>query len=190
VPDDISGLPSTHLAEHLASNKNVILYQSAIDHGKGFRCLRLEFLCLLTPCGLAWLLSSSIMKVCTLCTCDESCCWLRKEYSTRTYFRIYSNRIEMNNPAVRFPYGYLGCGSWNADAIVAQPFDRGAFGFQYLRTGSIHYLCCCWPVYGGVVVRQRCQCNGPLWNRMCTDCGAYSLRHDRKCRSWIPVPSS
>jgi hypothetical protein len=171
VPDDIGGLHSTHLAEHLASNKDVILYKAEIDHGKAFRCLRFEYFLLLTPCGLAWLASSSITKIFTTCTCDEVCCWLRKEYSTRTYFRIYSNRIEVNEAAVRCPYGLLGCGSWNSDSIVAHPFDRGAFGFSHIRTASVHHLCCCCPVYGGVVGRHRCQCFGPLWNRMVTDCG-------------------
>lgn len=171
VPDDIGGLPSTHLAEHLASSKDVILYSAEIDHGKAFRCLRFVYLLLLTPCGFAWLLTQTLFQLCKVCTCDEVCCWLRKEYSTRTYFRIYPNRIEVNEPAVRFPYGLLGCGSWSADAIVAHPFDRGAFGFQHVRSASVHYLCCCWPVYGGVVARHRCQCNGSLWNRIFTDCG-------------------
>lgn len=171
VPDDIEGLPSTHLKEHLASNKDVILYNAEIDHGKAFRCLRFEILLLITPCGIAWLLANSAVHLCSSCSCDEACCWLRKEYSTRTYLRIYSNRIEVNNPAVRFPYGYLGCGSWNGDKIIAHPFDRGAFGFQQVRIGSVDYICCCCPVYGGVMARHRCQCNGPLWNR--TDGCAY-----------------
>ena len=183
VPDDIGGLPSTHLAEHLASNKDVILYQAEIDNGKAFRCLRFEYLALLTPCGLAYLAAHGIWSVITLCTCDEAFCWLRKEYSTRNYFRIYSNRIETNQPAIRCPFGWLGCGSWSADSIVAHPFDRGAFGFQHIRTGSLHHLCCCWPMYGGVVARHRCQCFGPLWNRMFTDCGAFCRRLAMKAGS-------
>lgn len=69
-----------------------------------------------------------------------------------------------------------GCGSWNADSILNHPFDRGAFGFQRARCCSVSYLCCHWPVYGGAVLRHRCQCNGPLWNRMFTDCGTYHVR--------------
>jgi hypothetical protein len=52
-------------------------------------------------------------------------------------------------------------------------FDRGAFGFQKVRCLTIDYLCCIWPVYGETVARQRCECNGPLWNRMLTDCGKF-----------------
>ena len=57
------------------------------------------------------------------CTCDEIICWLRKEYSTRTWFRVYPNRIEVNYPKVRF-FGCLGCGSWNADNITSHPFGK------------------------------------------------------------------
>jgi hypothetical protein len=175
VPDDIQGLPSTlgSLDGHLASKKDAILYEAETDHGKAFRCYRGVMLCLFTPWGVTWLLTKSISQVCRYCSCDEACCWLRKEYSTRTYFRIYANHIEVNEPSVRFPFGYFGCGSWNSDTVVAHPFDRGAFGFQHVRTGSWSYLCCCWPVYGGAVARHRCQCNGPLWNRMFTDCGGW-----------------
>lgn len=35
---------------------------------------------------------------------DEICCWVRKEYSTRTFLRVYSNRIETNNPGLRYVY--------------------------------------------------------------------------------------
>lgn len=111
------------------------------------------------------------------------CCWVRKEYSSRSFFRIYSNRIEVNEPQVRFPFGYLGCGSWNSDKIVVNVFDRGAFGFQHVRAGVSEYLFCCWPVYGGVVARHRCQCNGPLWNRMFTDCGRFYFF--LVCSTWI-----
>jgi hypothetical protein len=98
---------------------------------------------------------------------------VRKEYSTRRWFRVYANRIETNSPHARFPFGYLGCGSWNADDVTTHVFDRGAFGFQKVRCLTIDYLCCIWPVYGETVARQRCQCNGPLWNRMLTDCGKF-----------------
>ena len=163
VPDDIEGLPSTHLNEYLASNKDVMLYQAEIDHGKALRCLSLECLLIFTPNG--------ITKIFERMSCDEPCCWIRKEYSTRTYFRVYPNRIEVNEPSCRFPFGCLGCGSWNGDDIVSHPFDRGAFGFQHVRCGAPASLFCCIPVFGGVVARHRCQCNGPLWNRIFTDCG-------------------
>lgn len=175
MPDDIDGLPATmgSLDTHLASNKDVLLYEAETDHGKAFRCFRIILVCFATPCGISYLLTKSIAQSCDYCTCDEACCWLRKEYSTRTYFRVYSNRIEVNEPAVRFPFGYWGCGSWNADKVLAHPFDRGAFGFQHVRAGAVNYLCCLWPVYGGVVARHRCQCNGPVWNRLFTDCGGW-----------------
>ena len=68
---------------------------------------------------------------------------------------MYPNRIELNNPYVRFPWGFCGCGSWNADAVLAHPFDRGAFGFRKVKYGVINYLCLIWPVYGDAVARQR-----------------------------------
>jgi hypothetical protein len=171
VPDDIGGLPSTHLAEHLASNKDTILYTAEIDQGKAWRWFSFDCLCLLTPWGLTYIFSKGCSNLFTFFPCDESCCWLRKEYSTRTYLRIYPNRIETNTPTFRFPFGLLGCGSWNGDNIIAHPFDRGAFGFQHVRFGTLQALCCLCPTYGHVIARHRCQCNGPLWNRMFTDCG-------------------
>lgn len=71
---------------------------------------------------------------------------------------MYPNRIEVNYPNLRF-FGLCGCGSWASDAIVSHPFDRGAFGFRPVRWGIRSLLCATWPVYGGVVARQRCQCN-------------------------------
>ena len=106
------------------------------------------------------------------CNCDQACLWVRKEYSTRSWYRVYTNRIEVNQPKVRIPWGCLGCGSWNADDILTHPFDRGAFGFRPIRAGELAHLCCIWPVYGGTVARQRCQCYGPLWSRM-EDCGGW-----------------
>jgi hypothetical protein len=175
VPDDIGGMPSTHILEYLPTSADPILYEAEIDQGKAFRCLRPAFFCLITPCGLVYVFTKLLgsWSFFAQCTCDEICCWVRKEYSTRTWFRIYSNRIEINNPRVRIPWGLCGCGSWNADKIVAHPFDRGAFGFRKVHCGVINYLCGTWPLYGGVVARQRCQCYGPLWNRMFTDCGGW-----------------
>jgi hypothetical protein len=171
IPDDCGALPSAYGQEYLATNSDLILYEAEIDQGYGYRCLRLEYCCLLCPWGWLYVLSHGLSKVCVHCTCDEACCWLRKEYSTRTFFRIYPNRIAVNHPKVRWPWGYLGCGSWNADGVLNHPFDRGAFGFSTVHCGIIDYLLGCWPVYGGTVARHRCQCNGPVWNRMCTDCG-------------------
>ena len=148
VPDHIDGMPSTHLGAHLASEKDILLYEAAIDHGKAFRCFRFEYFCFVVPCR-------SIPQLCSTCPCDEACLWVRKEYSTRTYFRIYPNRIEVNNSKMRFPFGCLGCGSWNADNIIAHPFDRGAFGFSNVGSATIDFLCCLWPMYGGVVARRE-----------------------------------
>ena len=77
--------------------------------------------------------------------CDEFCCWVRKEYMSRNYLRVYlmsrnylrvyPNRIDVNDVKVRF-FGRLGCGSWNSDNILAHPFDRGAFGFRPVICGS------------------------------------------------------
>jgi hypothetical protein len=171
APDDISGLTSVHIEAHLASNQDPILYEAEMDVGTAYRCYRLYYFCLFTPWGLAYAVATGFLKVFSLCPCDEACCYVRKEYSSRRWYRVYSNRIAVNDPAVRIPYGVLGCGSWNADDILSHPFDRGAFGFSRIHCAVMDYLCCMWPVYGGTVARHRCQCNGPLWNRMFTDCG-------------------
>ena len=145
VPDHIDGMPSAHLGAHLSTEKDTLLYEAEIDHGKAFRCCRpLFWLSYVVP----WAQSS------LLCPCDEACLWVRKEYSTRNYFRIYPNRIEVNGSNIRF-FGCLGCGSWNSDSIVAHPFDRGAFGFSDVKIGTTGFLCCIWPVYGGVVARRE-----------------------------------
>jgi len=91
---------------------------------------------------------------------------------------VFPNRIEVNNPSLRIPFGLMGCGSWNADDILTHPFDRGAFGFRPVKCGVKALLCCTWSVYGGSVARQRCQCNGSLWPRM-KDCGGWW------CDEWI-----
>jgi hypothetical protein len=175
VPDDIPGMASTHIDHRIVGDTNIILYEAEIDQGAGFRCYRPIFACLCTPWGFIYLLTKGIGsgRLFEDFTCDQACCWVRKEYSTRTWLRIYANRIELNHPSLRIPFGFLGCGSWNADKIVAHPFDRGAFGFRKVHCCLINYLCCAWPLYGSVVARQRCQCNGPLWNRMFTDCGGW-----------------
>ena len=171
IPDDCGALPGAYLDKYLPTNSDVVLYEAEMDQGYGFRCLRLEYFCLFCPWGWLYIVSKGLNKICVHCTCDEACCWLRKEYSTRSFFRIYPNRISINQPKVRWPFGYLGCGSWNADNVLNHPFDRGAFGFSVVHCGVIDYLLACWPVYGGTMARHRCQCNGPAWNRMFTDCG-------------------
>jgi len=178
VPDDIGGLPSTHIRKGLATNPDTLLYSAEIDHGRAFRCLRPGVICFCTPVAIQFLATQGINKCFKFCTCDEICCWLRKEYSTRTFFNVYPNRIEVNNPSCRM-LGCFGCGSWNADDVTVHYFDRGAFGFRRVKAGVINHLCCIWPVYGGVVARQRCQCNGSLWDRMCTDCKGWW------CDEWL-----
>jgi hypothetical protein len=108
VPDDVGGLPSTHMMNHLATNADLVLYEAEIDHGYAFRCYRLAVLCLFTPWGLLYLASKGCSKLCKALSCDEACCWVRKEYSTRTFFRVYPNRIVYNHPTVRKPWGFFG----------------------------------------------------------------------------------
>lgn len=169
VPDDIDGLPSTHIHKRLATDPDTLLYEAEIDNGRAFRCYRPWIAIYLCPCYWIYFASSGLSHFFGEFTCDEACCWVKKEYSTRTWFRVYPNRIEANYPKVRV-FGIMGCGSWNADNIVSHPFDRGAFGFRPVNCGVRELLCCVWPVYGGVVARQRCQCNGSLWPRL-FDCG-------------------
>lgn len=167
VPDDIDGLPSPHIHEHLASDVEPLLYEAEIDQGQAWRCLRpalllIVFFPLLAPFVVLvqsfknWLFNQG-------CTCDQIFCWLRKEFSTRSFYRVYANRVEVNAPATRIPFGWFGCGSWSSDLVLTHVFDRGAFGFRRLSCGVGSYLCCCWPMYGETVARQRCQCNGPVW---------------------------
>lgn len=164
VPDDIDGLPSTCIPQGLASDPNEILYEAEIDQGRGCRALR-PLLCVLTFLALPFaILYSCIKSVISSygLNFDESCLWIRKEYMTRTYYRVYSNRTETNSPVCRL-FGMCGCGSWNGDNILIHRFDRGAFGFRRVRAGLISMLCCIWPLYGWSIARQRCQCNGPPW---------------------------
>lgn len=159
VPDDIDGLPSTRDLPTLATDPDTLLYDAEIDNGRAWRCLR--------PCWAAvpfWPMAAVQCLACGGCSCDEMLCWVRKEYSTRNYFRVYANRIEVNNPRARIPWGLLGCGSWSADDVVAHPFDRGAFGFHRVKSGICALWCCFSPMYGESVGRQRCQCNGPVWH--------------------------
>ena len=87
----------------------------------------LQFVFYICPYMWVSLLTNTLMggigKCFHECTCDEIFCWLRKEYSTRTWFRVYPNRIEVKYPKVRF-FGCLGCGSWSADQITSHPFGK------------------------------------------------------------------
>jgi hypothetical protein len=177
IPDDIDGISSCHIWEQLINDPNILLYESEIDHGRAYRKCRPMLLCLLNPLVLLHtIVTGSIVQ---FCLCDELYCWIQKEYTTRTYIRIYSNRIEYNTPHVRFPFGCCGCGSWTSDNIIVHPFDRGTFGFSIVKFGTLSSLCCYWPTYGTVVGRHRCQCNGSLWNRFCTNCSTWW------CDEWI-----
>lgn len=160
VPDDIDGLPSSRLIHKLATNPDILLYEAEIDHGMAWRCLRPVWIIFglvppLWPAALGCLQAG-------MCSCDEIPCWVRKEYATRRYYRVYPNRIEINSPHARIPFGYLGCGSWNGDAVLAHPLDRGAFGFRRVAVAPTQWLLCV-PLWGDTVARQRCQCNGPPW---------------------------
>ena len=87
VPDDIDGLPSTHIYKHLATNPDTLLYEADIDQGRAFRFYRPWVVCYLLPPYWLYVVSTGLNHFFKECTCDESCCWLRKEYSTRTFFR-------------------------------------------------------------------------------------------------------
>jgi hypothetical protein len=184
VPDDCGALPSAHIQSKLATDRSILLYEAEIDQGKAWRGIRL-----LMPIMLV--LSLPFVVIASLCKTalkdygtngDESCCWLRKEYSTRTFLRIYSNRIEVNTPSCRI-FGLFGCGSWNSDSVINNQFDRGAFGFRRVNAGVISYLCCLWPVYGWTMARQRCQCNGPPWH------GTFMTRVRSSCRYTTRFPN-
>lgn len=156
---------------------DLLLYEAEIDQGHPFRCFNLGCLCFLWPPFWIYLATHGIKKFARELSCDEMFFWIRKEYMTRTFFRVYPNRIEVNEPSCRL-FGWMGCGSWSADDILVHPFDRGAFGFRAVRCGVRSYLCCNLPVYGGTVARQRCQCNGSLWPRL-LDCGGWW------CDEWL-----
>jgi len=179
IPDSIIGLPGCHDNESLASDPNLVLYEAEIDQGLAFRTFRPAYACVCTPWGAAYILAQGFNGIKELFVFDQTCCWVRKEYSARTFFRVHPNRIAINYPQFRFPYAPLGCGSWSSDHIKNHPFDRGAFGFRRVHCGTTEYFLCLWPLSGAVVARQRCPCNGPLWNRMCTDCGGWW------CDEWI-----
>lgn len=165
MPDDIEGLPSTQMRVALATDPDPLLYSAEFDQGRGMRGIR-ALLCAITILLFPIAILASIFRTFRDnygVTCDEACCWLRKEYASRTWLHIYSNRIETNAPQCRF-FGWLGCGSWSADQIRYHSFDRGAFGFRRVPGGVAAYFAGIWPVYGWDVARQRCECNGPPWH--------------------------
>lgn len=146
IPDDIEGLPNTHLHRHLAEVPSEVLYDAEIDQGYAFRCLRPIWAIYVCPFMWIHVAASGISSELKDCTCDEVCCWVRKEYSSRNYIRVYSNRIEVNTAKVRW-FGMMGCGSWNTDSVTVHLFDRGAFGFRRVPI-SYKHMCCFFPVYG------------------------------------------
>lgn len=162
----------------------MLLYEAEIDQAKSWKGIRLlmpiigffSIVCV----TLAALFQSVIRDYGT--NVDQACCWLRKEYSTRTFLRVYPNRIEENSPSCRL-FGMCGCGSWDSDNVRTYQFDRGAFGFHRVNVGLISYLCCIWPVYGWSMARQRCQCNGPLWH------GTFMTRVRFSCRCITRSPT-
>jgi len=125
VPDDIAGLPSTHLEEHLISHSDELLYEAEIDHGYSFRGLRLSYLCLCTPWGLVYLLSKGLSKLLTIFPCDEAFCWVRNNTAPERFF--VSTPIELCSitPRSDFPGRIVGAGAgtlikfWRIRLIVA-----------------------------------------------------------------------
>jgi len=93
-------------------------YEAEIDQGSAYRCCQPWIAILCLPYFWVWGAARGLGVIFQGCTCDEIICWLRKEYSTRTFFRVYPNRIEFNVPKMRIPFGMLGCGSWNADYVT------------------------------------------------------------------------
>ena len=175
IPSDIDGLPSCQI---LSNFKNTApLYVAQNDEGEAFKCCANWALAL--PCCWPRAVSMGWNQLSSLCDCTPICCWVKKELSTRTVYRVFSNRIEVSMPSTRFPWACLGCGSWNIDNVRPYVFDRGAFGFRRVRCGSKSHCCCLWEPFGGVVGRQRCPCNGSPWPRAASDCGGWW------CDEWL-----
>ena len=106
-------------------------YEAEFDQGHAYRCCQPWLAVFFLPAVWVYGAAKGFDYILTGagCSCDEVVCWLRKEYSTRIFFRVYPNRIEFNSPGIRIPFGILGCGSWNADHITTNPFDRGGRKF-------------------------------------------------------------
>ena len=106
-------------------------YEAEIDQGHAFRCCQpwLAIMCL--PKLWMYAAARGCGQILSGCSCDEVVCWVRKEYSERMFFRVYPNRIEFNIPQMRIPFGFLACGSWNADYIVTNvSFSWSIFALQ------------------------------------------------------------
>ena len=83
MPDDIGGLPSTHLDDgrYLPTDPDQLLYSAEIDNGRAFRCVRPEHVLWLCPPLWPVILAGGMNAMCKSCsTCDEVCCYVRKEY--------------------------------------------------------------------------------------------------------------
>lgn len=165
VPDNIDGLKATYVSPELP------IYSAQIDQGMAFHAMTI--LNYLMPCYWPYdLMKCAKSPIDCLLFCDGRCDltairqWVRKEYSTRTVYYIYENRVVTTHPKLRFPWACCGCGSWNIDHYTVNVFDRGAFGFRTVKCGTVEHLCWIWRPFGGVVGRQRCPCNGSLWPRM------------------------
>ena len=158
----------------------MFLYEAEIDQGKAWKGIR-PLMPIIFFLSLPFVVIASLFKDVFKdygANGDQACCWVRKEYSTRTFLRVYPNRIEVNSPSCRL-FGLFGCGSWDSDNVRSFQFDRGAFGFRRVNAGVISYLCCLWPVYGWTMARQRCQCNGPPWH------GTFLTRVRSSCKCTI-----
>jgi len=131
IPSHIDGLPSCQIGGNF-SNKSP-LYIAKYDEGYAFKC------CwnwtLLAPCCWPYAIYSfSPSCLLGVLECFPICCWLRKELSTRTVYRIFTNRIEVSNPTTRFPWAYCGCGSVSSCSNVESFFfSFFLFLFSLLR---------------------------------------------------------
>jgi len=165
TPDNINRLRATYYSPELP------LYSAKIDQGAAFYSFTI--INYIMPCYWVWDLYKCIqnpIKCLVFCDgrCDflTPCNWVRKEYSTRTVYYVYENRIVITYPKLRFPWALMGCGSWNIDHYSVNVFDRGAFGFRPVKCGTLEHLCWFFRPFGGVVGRQRCPCNGSIYPRM------------------------
>jgi hypothetical protein len=181
IPDNIDALSSTQVEDNFSQAE--LLYSAEIDHGSAYKACRI-FLLVALPCVWPMLLKKCMdapQLMFNSCDCSPMCCWVQKEFSTRTRwgdpltcsaftalnlpyhttsYRIWSNRISITSPTTRIPWACCGCGSWNIDNSEDFMFDRGTFGFRRILWGTHLHSCCCWEIFGGVVARQRCPCNG------------------------------
>lgn len=113
-------------------------------------------------------------RVCAQCSATHI-----RTYALRVHALalLRCSRIEANYPTIRFPWGFLGCGSWNEDNVRVHHFDRGSFGFRQVPCGSPYHCCFIWEPFGEVVGRQRCPCNGPLYSHGKLNCNQWCCDH-------------